>query len=67
MTFTINPEYIYLIVTIILMLIQVIQWRFIYKLRKEVQQIWEQISILAISASGIFEKFKKDIDGKQDK
>lgn len=67
MTFTINPEYIYLIVTVLLMLIQAIQWRFIYKLRKEIQQIWEQISILAISASGIFEKFKKDIDGKQDK
>ena len=67
MQVTINPELVYLIVTIVLMIIQMLQWRKISKLKGEVQDLWSQISILAISAGSMIEKIKKDIDGKQDK
>jgi hypothetical protein len=67
MTVTINSEYLYLTVTLILMLIQVIQWRKMSKLKKELEDVWSQISILAMSAGNMLEKIKKDIDGKQDK
>jgi len=67
MTVTINSEYVYLTVTLILMLIQVIQWRKMSKLKRELEDVWSQISILAMSAGSMLEKIKKDIDGKQDK
>lgn len=67
MTVTISPEYIYLVATLILMLVQIIQWRIISKLKKEIDTIWHQISILAMSSAGFFDKFQKKIDEKQDK
>ncbi len=67
MTVTINSEYVYLTVTLILMLIQVIQWRKMSKLKRELEDVWAQISILAMSAGGMLDKIKKDLDGKQDK
>jgi NTP pyrophosphatase (non-canonical NTP hydrolase) len=67
MTVTINSEYLYLTVTLILMLIQVLQWRKIAKLKRELEDVWAQISILAMSAGGMLDKIKKDLDGKQDK
>jgi len=67
MTVTITSEYLYLTVTLILMLIQVIQWRKMAKLKRELEDIWSQISILAMSAGGMLDKIKKDLDGKQDK
>jgi hypothetical protein len=67
MTVTINSEYLYLTVTLILMLIQVLQWRKISKLKREIEDVWSQISILAMSAGGMLDKIKKDLDGKQDK
>jgi hypothetical protein len=67
MTITINPEYIYLTTTLILMLIQAIQWRKIAKLKRELEDVWSQIGILAMSAGGMLDKIKKDLDGKQDK
>jgi hypothetical protein len=67
MTITINPEYIYLITILILMLVQAIQWRKVYKLKKELEDVWAQIGILAMSAGGMLDKIKKDLDGKQDK
>jgi NTP pyrophosphatase (non-canonical NTP hydrolase) len=67
MTITINPEYIYLTTTLILMFIQVVQWRKVAKLKRELEDVWAQISILAMSAGGMLDKIKKDLDGKQDK
>lgn len=67
MTFTITPEYLYLGVTLILMLIQVLQIRRVSKLHKEVVDLWHQISIIAISAGSTLEKMQKKIDEKQDK
>ena len=67
MVVTINSEYVYLGATLILMLIQVIQWIRFSRLKKDTEDLWTQISILAMSASGMLEKMKKDLDGKQDK
>jgi len=67
MTVTINSEYLYLTVTLILMLIQVLQWRKMSKLKRELEDVWSQIGILAMSAGGMLDKIKKDLDGKQDK
>jgi len=67
MVVTINSEYVYLGATLILMLIQVIQWIRFSRLKRDNEELWTQISILAMSASGMLEKMKKDLDGKQDK
>lgn len=67
MTFTITTEYLYLGVTILLLLIQVIQWRKFDVLKKEVQDLWNQIHIIAISAGNTMQKLEKKIDEKQDK
>jgi ABC-type xylose transport system permease subunit len=67
MTVTIDSDYFYLGVILILMLIQVLQIRSIRLLRQEVSNLWEQISIIAITTSGLIQKVEKKIDGKQDK
>lgn len=67
MTVTINPEYIYLTSTLILMFIQVLQWIKINRLKKEINDLWTQISIIAMSAGGMLEKIKKQLNEKQDK
>ncbi len=48
MTFTITREYLYLGVTVLLLLIQVWQMRKVDALKKEIQDLWNQIHIIAI-------------------
>lgn len=67
MTINITPEYLYLGVTLILMLIQVLQIRRASKLKREIEELWGQISIIAMSTAAMLEKLEKKIDGKQDK
>lgn len=67
MTFTITREYIYLGVTVLLLLIQVWQMRKVDALKKEIQDLWNQIHIIAISAGNTIQKLEKKIDEKQDK
>jgi hypothetical protein len=67
MTITVNPEYVYLGVVLILMLIQVFQWIAISKLKKEVSSLWTQISIIAVSSGTILEKMEKKLDAKEDR
>jgi hypothetical protein len=67
MTFTITREYLYLGVTIILLLIQVWQMKKVDALKRDVQDLWNQISIIAISAGNTLQKLEKKIDEKQDK
>lgn len=67
MTVTFEQDYVYLIVILVLMLVQVIQWIRLSRLKREIEDLWAQFSILAVSAGGILEKMKKDLDGKQDK
>jgi hypothetical protein len=67
MTFTITREYLYLGVTVLLLLIQVWQMRKVDILKKEIQDLWNQIHIIAISAGNTIQKLEKKIDEKQDK
>ena len=67
MTITVDSDYLYLGVILILMLIQVLQIRSIMILKQQVASLWEQISIIAITTSGLIQKVEKKIDGKQDK
>jgi hypothetical protein len=67
MTITITPEYLYLGAVLILMIIQVIQWVFISKLKKEVESLWTQISVIAVSSGNILEGIQKKLNAKEDK
>ena len=60
MTLTIKPEQIYLIIIGILMVVQVFQWRFIYKLKDEIDAVWSQMAILI----GTFGKEVKELQDK---
>jgi len=67
MTFTIEKEYIYFAVTMIVLLLQLYNtWR-IGKIKAEIEQVWNQISLMAITAGSAFDKIEKRIDEKQDK
>lgn len=45
MTFTLTQEHLYLGVILILMVVQIFQWKQIFTLKSEVQKLWNQISI----------------------
>lgn len=67
MTFTINPEHVYLGVILLLMIIQVFQWRIIARLRKECDDIWTQIGTLAVSMTNQILGLQQDLNKKEDK
>jgi hypothetical protein len=60
MTLTIKPEQVYLIVIGFLMVVQIFQWRFIYKLKDEIDAMWNQMAILV----GTFGKEVKELQDK---
>jgi hypothetical protein len=60
MTLTVTPETIYLSVIGILMIVQIFQWRFIYKLKDEIDSVWSQMAILV----GTFGKEVKELQDK---
>ena len=60
MTLTIKPEQIYLIIIGVLMVVQVFQWRSIFKLKDEIDNMWNQMAILV----GTFGKEVKDLQDK---
>ena len=45
MTFTLTQEHLYIGIILFLMVLQIYQWKQIYKLKSEVQKLWNQISI----------------------
>ncbi len=67
MTITITPEYVYLGVVLLLMFIQVVQWAAISKLKKEINSLWTQISIIAVSSGSLLEGIEKKLNAKEDK
>ena len=67
MTITITPEYVYLGVVLLLMFIQVVQWAAISKLKKEINSLWTQISIIAVSSGSLLEGVEKKLNAKEDK
>ena len=67
MVLTIGEGIVYLVVTLILMGIQVWQIRKFYLQNKEIDLLWEQIGILAMTTSLNIEKLQKSIDEKESK
>lgn len=67
MVFTISESIVYLVVTLILMAIQVWQIRKFHLQNKEIDLIWEQIGILAMTTSLNIQKLEKSLDEKQSK
>lgn len=67
MTFTITTENIFVILSITTLIIQAWQVRKVEKIKVEVEEIWQQIKILAISTATKLEKLENKIDAKQDK
>ena len=63
MTFTITTENLYLGIIIFFMLIQIYQWKTIYKIKSEIDSIWKQIHMLTINVAAEILKLKKDPDG----
>jgi hypothetical protein len=67
MTFTLEKEYVYFGVSIVVLLLQLYNTYRVNRIEKEVDSIWSQISVMAIAASSAFDKIEKKVDGKQDK
>jgi hypothetical protein len=49
MTFTITREQVYLIIIFVLLAVQFFQWRSIYKIKDQIDQIWTQMAMLVAS------------------
>ena len=60
MTFTLSTENIYLTIIVVLMVVQVFQWRSIFKLKDEIDSVWNQMAILV----GTFGKEVKELQDK---
>lgn len=67
MTLTLEKEYIYFGVTMVVLLIQLYNTYRVSKMRSELENIWQQIAMMAIASGGAFDKLDKKIDGKEDK
>ena len=67
MTFTVEKDYIYFAVTLVVLIIQLYNsWR-VSKLSAQVDSIWQQLAIMAIASGGAFDKIEKKLNEKQDK
>lgn len=65
MTFTVTTEQVYLAIIFILLAVQFFQWRSIYKIKSEIDQIWSQMAMLVTTmAQQIGDVKKKVEDGK---
>jgi hypothetical protein len=60
MTVTLSTENIYLAIIGLLMVVQVFQWRSIFRLKDEVDSVWNQMAILV----GTFGKEVKELQDK---
>ena len=67
MTFTLEKEYVYFGVTLLVLLIQLYNTYRMGRIKSEVDNIWQQIAVMAIASAGAFDKLEKKIDDKQDK
>lgn len=63
MTITITAENLYLAIIAFLMIMQIYQWRIIYKVKSEIDSIWKQIHDLTINIAAEIIKLKKDSNG----
>ena len=67
MTLTIEKEYVYFGVTLAVLAIQLYNSYRMSKLNSQIDQIWQQLAVMAIASAGAFDKLEKKIDEKQEK
>lgn len=67
MTFTLDTEHFYLAIILVLMAIQVYQWRLISKASKECDDLWTQLGILAATLADQIISIQKELNKKEDK
>jgi hypothetical protein len=65
MTLTISTENFYLGVIAFLTIVQIFQWRSIYKSKTEIDSIWRQIHLLTINIAAEILKLKKEPDAEE--
>ena len=65
MTFTVTTENFYLGIIVLLAIVQIYQWKVIYKLKSEISSIWHQIQILTVNVAAEIVKLKGDPHEKQ--
>ena len=62
MTITFSAEQIYLAIIFVLLTVQFFQWRSIYKLKSETDQIWDQLALLVANMAQQIGDLKKKIE-----
>jgi hypothetical protein len=67
MTITLTQEHFYIAVIVLLVVLQLFQWRAIYKLTAECDRIWEQLGTLVSGVSNQIISIQKDLNSKEDK
>ena len=67
MTVTFTQEQIYVGIILVLMGVQMIQWKQIFSLKSEVQKIWNQISVFNTMVAIKLLDTQKEIDKLNDK
>jgi hypothetical protein len=58
MTLTITPENVYISIIVLLMVIQIFQWKKIDSLKSEIDSIWAQIQTLTVNVAAELLKLK---------
>jgi len=67
MTFTITETHMYTGIVLLLMVLQIYQYRQIKRLEKDNSDLWAQLGILVANLSAQMLQIQKDINAKQDK
>jgi hypothetical protein len=62
MTLTITAEQVYLIIIFVLLAVQFFQWRAIYKLKDQIDQIWTQMAVLVASMGKEIKDLEKRVN-----
>lgn len=65
MTVTFTTEQIYLAIIFVLLAVQFFQWRAIYKLRAEIDQVWEQLAMIIANVAQQIGDIKKKIGNEK--
>jgi hypothetical protein len=65
MTFTLTIQSFYLAIIFALMILQVYQFRLIYRLRQDHNTLWLQVQNLILGAASAITKLENKIDGKE--
>ncbi len=67
MSITLGENSIYLVVILLLMAVQALQFHLLRKMKSEIDQVWSQIGTIVLSISTKMMEMQQDINKKKDK